>query len=185
MERDVSRAFSTYPSGSPARNTSLQFPFTELPQRETPHLQSPIQPYLKVLGRWTHSRLPNWAPIKKDAHPQRLQGPKQRIPPPGSPDRAPIERDAPSPETRYNYHSEFPVNRPPWGDVHPLSTLPQILPSPQKGDDLTELPQRKMLPFRSPPKYSVNDSTGSPTGPWSERCPSPAFSSTSFPQSPR
>jgi hypothetical protein len=43
--------FSIYPSGSPTRETSLQVPFTELPQRETLHLQSPFQPYLKVLGR--------------------------------------------------------------------------------------------------------------------------------------
>ena len=36
-EMPVSRAFSAYPSGSPARKPSLQVPFTELPQRETPH----------------------------------------------------------------------------------------------------------------------------------------------------
>jgi hypothetical protein len=36
-EMPVSRAFSTYPSGSPAREPSLQVPFTELPQRETLH----------------------------------------------------------------------------------------------------------------------------------------------------
>jgi len=47
-EMPVSRAFSTYPSGSPARQHSLQIPFTELPQRQTLHLQSPFQPYLKV-----------------------------------------------------------------------------------------------------------------------------------------
>jgi hypothetical protein len=37
-EMPVSRAFSTYPSESPARELSLQVPFTELPQRETLHL---------------------------------------------------------------------------------------------------------------------------------------------------
>jgi hypothetical protein len=41
-EMPVSRAFSTYPSGSPAREPSFQVPFTELPQRETLHLQSPF-----------------------------------------------------------------------------------------------------------------------------------------------
>jgi len=50
-ELPVSRAFSTYPSGSPAREPSLHVPFTELPQRETLHLQSPFQPSLKVPGR--------------------------------------------------------------------------------------------------------------------------------------
>ena len=50
-EMPVSRAFSTYPSGSPARETSLQVPFTELPQRETLHLQGPFQPSLEVPDR--------------------------------------------------------------------------------------------------------------------------------------
>jgi len=40
-EMSVSRAFSTYPSGSPAREPSFQVPFTELPQRET--LPEPLQ----------------------------------------------------------------------------------------------------------------------------------------------
>jgi len=110
----VSRAFSTYPSGSPARKPSLQVPFTELPQRETPHLLSPFQPYLKVPDRQAHSRLPNYAPIKWDAQPQSLPFttfgmPSKGALPPGSPNRAPIERDAPSPETPYDNLSEFPV----------------------------------------------------------------------------
>jgi len=50
-EMSVSSAFSTYPSGSPAREPSLQVPFTELPQRGTLHIQSPFQPYLNVPGR--------------------------------------------------------------------------------------------------------------------------------------
>jgi hypothetical protein len=36
-----------YSSGSPAREPSLQVPFTELPQRETLHLQSPFHPHPK------------------------------------------------------------------------------------------------------------------------------------------
>jgi hypothetical protein len=55
----VSRDFSTYPSGFPAREPSLQVPFTELPQMETLHLQSLFQPYLNVHVRLAHSRLPN------------------------------------------------------------------------------------------------------------------------------
>jgi hypothetical protein len=35
-EMPISRASSTYPSGSPARKPSLQVPFTELPERDTP-----------------------------------------------------------------------------------------------------------------------------------------------------
>ena len=50
-ERPVSRAFSTYPSGSTARKSSFQVHFTELPQRETPHIQSSLHPSLKVPGR--------------------------------------------------------------------------------------------------------------------------------------
>jgi len=54
-EMPVSRAFSPYPSGSPARKPTLQVPFTELPQRETPHLQGPFQPYLEVpVGEPSH-----------------------------------------------------------------------------------------------------------------------------------
>jgi hypothetical protein len=41
MERDAhSRALLNIFLGSPAREPSLQVPFTELPNRETPHLQS-------------------------------------------------------------------------------------------------------------------------------------------------
>jgi len=38
--------------------------------RERLHLQSPLQPHLKVPGRWAHSMLPNRAPMKSDAHPR-------------------------------------------------------------------------------------------------------------------
>jgi len=105
----ISRAFSKYPSGSPARKLSLQVPFRELPQRETPHLQSPFQPYLKVPDRQAHSRLPNYAPIKLDAHPQSLpfitfRASSKGALPPGSPNRAPRSRDP------YGNLSEFPVN---------------------------------------------------------------------------
>ena len=49
LERDaVFIAFSTYHSGSPAREPSVQVPFMQLPQIKAFHLQSPFQPYLKV-----------------------------------------------------------------------------------------------------------------------------------------
>ena len=117
-EMPVSRAISTYPSGSQARKPSLQVPFTELPQRGTPHLQRSFQPYLEVPGRWAYSRLLIWAPIKRDAYPQSLpfitfRACSKGALPPGPPNRAPTERDAPSPETPYNNLSELPVNGPP------------------------------------------------------------------------
>jgi len=88
----------------------------------------------------------------RDAHPQSLpfipfRDPSKGAPPPGSPNTAPIERDALSPETPYNNLSEFPVSGPPWGDVHPLSPPPTSFRIPRK-----ELPQREMLPIQSPPK---------------------------------
>jgi hypothetical protein len=48
LEMPTSRSFSTYPSGAPARESSLQVPFTKLPKRKILHLQSPFQPHLKV-----------------------------------------------------------------------------------------------------------------------------------------
>jgi hypothetical protein len=52
MERDAHfQSFYTYPPGSPAREPFLHFPFTQIPEREKPHLQNPFQPSLKVLGR--------------------------------------------------------------------------------------------------------------------------------------
>jgi hypothetical protein len=50
-QMSVSRAFCICPPGSPARDLSLQVPFTEPPCREMPHLQSPFQPAVKVSGR--------------------------------------------------------------------------------------------------------------------------------------
>jgi len=82
----------------PARQPSLQVPFIELPQRETLHLQSSFQPHLKIPSRQEHSRLPNRAPIKRDAHPQSLpfitfRALSKGAPPPGSPkERCPVSR---------------------------------------------------------------------------------------------
>ena len=44
-------------------------PFTELPQRDTPSLV-PFSTVSQSPGRWAHSRLPNWAPMRWDTHPQ-------------------------------------------------------------------------------------------------------------------
>jgi len=101
--------------------------------------------------------------------------------------RAPVEKGATSPEP-----SQGPVHEPPTkfpsgaltkSDVRPLSPPLHILPDPRKGAPLTELPQREMLPFRSPPTISQNcqstDSPGSPTGPYGGRHPSHTFPSKS------
>jgi len=48
VEMPVHRDFSKYPSGSPG-GSPLQVFFTELPQRETLHLQSPFSHILKSL----------------------------------------------------------------------------------------------------------------------------------------
>jgi len=78
--------------------------------------------------------LPNRAPIKRDSHPQSLPFISYRFPDKGAPlqaplNGAPIERDAPSSEPRFNYLSEFPWN----GHIHPLSPPPSVLLDYQKG----------------------------------------------------
>jgi len=46
VETDAhSRAFSTYPPGSPAREPSLQVPFTELPQRDRERCSTSRAPF--------------------------------------------------------------------------------------------------------------------------------------------
>jgi len=56
--------------------------------------------------------------METDAHLQSLfytsfRALSKGVPLPGSPNRAPIERDAPFPEPPFNYFSEFLVNGPP------------------------------------------------------------------------
>jgi len=56
--------------------------------------------------------------MERDAHHKslplhNLQGPHKGGPLPGSPHKAPTERDAPFPEPSFNYLSEFLVNGPP------------------------------------------------------------------------
>jgi hypothetical protein len=55
----VSRAFSTYSSGSPGRDPSLQVPFSEPPQRDT----QPLEP-LSTISK----EPPNRAPAYRDTH---------------------------------------------------------------------------------------------------------------------
>jgi hypothetical protein len=58
-------------------------------------------------------------------------------------------------------------------DVCPLSPPPHILPDPQKGAPLTELPLREMIPFRSPISIykipQLTESPGSPMGLYIDR----------------
>jgi hypothetical protein len=106
--------------GSPPSKFPLQSSHRERErerERERFHRQSPFQPYLKVPGRWAHSRLPNWAPMKRDAHPQSLpfitlRALSKGAPPPTYPTRAPIER---CPVSRAPFQLSFrvPVERTP------------------------------------------------------------------------
>ena len=130
----VSRAFSTYPSGPPARKPCHQVPFTELPQRETPNLQSPLILLSKSLVDEPSSRFPKWGPYGKRC---------------------------PSPEPFLHiFQGPQQVSQSSWlmGPHRVISICPSLEPSshillnPQKGAPLTELPQREMLPIWSPPK---------------------------------
>jgi hypothetical protein len=112
-EKPVSRAFSTYPSGSPAREPSLQVPFTELPNRETFHPQSPFHPYLKVSGRRAHSRLPNWAPMKRDARPRCLPFITFRVPSKGAPLQVPLT-EFPQREIHHRHSSPSAKSQSSW-----------------------------------------------------------------------
>jgi hypothetical protein len=67
------------------------------------HSYSPLNPSLKVPGRWAPPRFPSGAPMERDARLQDIFYLASRVPskgalPPGSPHRAPIQRDAPPPE---------------------------------------------------------------------------------------
>jgi len=71
--------------------------------------------------------------MKRDAHPQSLSyiifraSRKGALPPPGSPNRAPIERDIPQPEPSFSEFSKLPADRSPspgpptgpYGERHP------------------------------------------------------------------
>ena len=85
--------FSTYPSGSPVRESSLQVPLAELPQRERETLSpwSPCQPYLKVPDRGVQSRWPNWAPMRREAHSQSLPFITFRAPNKEAPHQVPLK----------------------------------------------------------------------------------------------
>jgi hypothetical protein len=128
------------------------------------HLQNPFQPSLEVPSRWAHSGLPNWAPIQRDVHPQSLpfvtfRAPSNGAPPPGSPNRAPIERDAPFPEPPYNYLSRVP------GDQTPMGWCPSPEPSPYRSGSPewsppNRAPAKRDAPFPQPSnsllKFLVN-----------------------------
>jgi len=75
----------------------------------------------------------NRAPVEKGAHLQSLR-------------KAPVDEPP----------TDFPSGSPAESDVHPQNTPPHVLPDPQKGAraPLTELSQREMLPFQSPPTIS-------------------------------
>jgi len=106
---------------SPVKEPLLQFPLAELPQRERERERERDVPFLEPSFTYlskspvyeSPSRFPSGTPIERNA---RLQShcyissrvPSDAVPPPGSPHRAPIERDDPFPEPSFNY--QFTVN---------------------------------------------------------------------------
>ena len=162
----VSRAFSTYPSGSPARKPSLQVLFTELPQRETPHLQSPIQPSLKVPGRRALLQVPQTGPLWKEMPVSRAFS----IYPLGSPRREPPLqvplKELPEGEI---LHSQSPpsVNFQSYQQKDPPTQVPQWGPTERD----TRLIHLSKSPVNEPPSRF-------PSGVHRERCPAPESSST-------
>jgi len=118
-------------------------------------------------------------PIKRDAHSQSLpfvtfRAPSKGALPPGSRNRASIEREALFPEPPYNCLSEFLVNGPPWGDVCPLSPSPHILLDPQKSPP-NRAPTERDAPFPKSSKcllkYPVNGLHGFPNRPLRREAP--------------
>jgi hypothetical protein len=99
----ISRAFSTYPSGSPAMETSLQIPFTDLPQRERERhstSRAPFNHISKSLVDEPTPGCPTEPPCREMPIPRAFLSypsePLAKKPPlPGSPKRSPIQRDVP------------------------------------------------------------------------------------------
>jgi len=98
-EMPVSRSFSTYPPGSPAREPFPQIPFTELPQRErhctyrAPFNHLPNFPVKEpTLGCLSHMKV---VPYPHSLPFINFRAPSKLAPTPGSPNRAPIEIDLP------------------------------------------------------------------------------------------
>jgi len=108
-EMPVSRTFLYITFRVPSKGvwSPPQVPLTMLPHRETLHFQSP--PSSISQRPWYVGPLWREMPISRDFLYITFSIPS---PPPGSPHRAPIERDAPFPEPS-NYLSKFPVNGPP------------------------------------------------------------------------
>ena len=166
MERDACLQSLFYISFRvQAREPSLQVPFTELPKRETLHLQSHFQPYLKVPGSWANSRLPNWAPMKRDSHPQSLpyitfRASSKGAPPPGYPNSSHRER--------YSTASRALLQ---WILKVPSRQIP--LPRSPSGILQRETPVSSISksPVNEPPSRFPNVVPG-------ERCPSPEPSAT-------
>jgi hypothetical protein len=56
--------YLAYPSGSPLKKPSIQFPLIELPRREMPHSGAHLHSSFKVLGIRTPFRFPSGAPME-------------------------------------------------------------------------------------------------------------------------
>ena len=67
IEIPASRAFSSYLPGSQVKDSRLQVPLTELPQRETLHFQSPFIHLSKSMVKEPSSIFPSGSPMVRDA----------------------------------------------------------------------------------------------------------------------
>jgi hypothetical protein len=159
----VSRNFSKYPSGSPREGAPPPGSLYRAPtERDTPPPKPPSA-IPQSPGRRTHPSLPNGAAIKRDSRLQSLPfitlgvSKKEAPPPPGSPNAALMERAASSAEPAFNY-LRVPGERT-YPSPEPSYPCPSGFP---ESSPLTELPHRKMLPFRSPQFIYLLISVGVP-----------------------
>ena len=152
-EMPISRAFLYISSRVPESSPPSMFPSQTSLIERCPISRSHLHPSLEVPGKWAPSKFPSGALMARDARPQSLlhitfRVPCKGPPPPSSPHRASIRRDAPFPEPFFNYFSEFLVNGTPhdsrWGPYG------ERCPSPEPSS--THKSPENEAPSRLPPQ---------------------------------
>jgi len=118
----------------------------------------PSYPSLKVPGKRAPFQVPHRerCPVSRAPFQLPVRVPGERTP--HDTQKGPCGERCPSPEPSQGPVDEpstkFPSRAPTESVVRPLSPPPHILPDGRKGARLTELPQRDVLPFRSPSTIS-------------------------------
>ena len=153
MERDAHlQSLFTYSPRTSQMESSLQFPFTDLPQSERPHLHSTFQPSLKFPRRQAHSSLSSESQCKE------MPGPQPALHNLGYPGKVPslqpsavrfFRERRPIPRTPLIHLSKFPLDGPPpqfpqrspYMDGHP-SNIPLTHISPRHMSPLQDFPAR-------------------------------------------